>query len=155
MPPPAGEDIVQPLGAAAMNRLKRIPDPLPEHAGAAERGLIVEPPADRNGLAHAGIANPALKLGVELSFAAKALPRIANWQHFGAHGCYATALEVFSGSLLGPARDRHPLARPTLAPGESRHYALTLRVRSGASALRELARHDGPVQPAQRSPRKP
>lgn len=146
MPPPPGEDIVQPLGAAAMNRLKRVPDPLPEHAGSAERGLIVEPPADRAGLAHIGLINPALKLGVEISYPAKTLPRFANWQHYGPRGCYATALEPFSGSLLGSARDRHPLARQFLDPGESRRYALNIRVRSEAGELRELAKWDGAVR---------
>ncbi len=151
IPPPPGEDIVQPLSAAAMNRLKRVPDPLPAHAGSAERGLIVEPPADRAGLAHIGLINPALKLGLELSYPAKALPRVANWQHFGPRGCYASALEVFSGSLLGSARDQHPLAQPSLDPGESRQYRLQLRVLSGAAELRELAKADGEVQPARRS----
>ncbi|MEQ1859276.1 MAG: DUF4432 family protein [Chthoniobacteraceae bacterium] len=148
MPPPPGEDIVQPLGAAAMNRLKRVPDPLPEHAGSAERGLIVEPPADRAGLAHIGIINPALKLGLEISYPAKALPRFANWHHFGPRGCYASALEPFSGSLLGSARDKHPRARQFLEPGESRRYRLQLRVLSGAKQLKELAAHDGPMAPA-------
>lgn len=148
IPPPAGEDIVQPLSAAAMNRLKRVPDPLPEHAGFVERGLIVEPPADRTGIAHIGLINPALKLGIEFSYPAKALPRFANWQHFGPYGCYASALEPFSGSLLGSARDRHPLAQPALEPGESRHYRLQFRVLASAAELRKLARHDGPVTPA-------
>lgn len=146
IPPPPGEDIVQPLSAAAMNRLKRVPDPLAEHVGSVERGLIVEPPADRAGLAHIGIINPALKLGIELSYPAKSLPRVANWQHFGPHGCYASALEPFSGSLLGSARDHHPLARPHLDSGASRCYQLRLRVLSGAAELQTLARHDGPVR---------
>ena len=147
VPPPPGEDIVQPLNAAAMNRLKRVSDPLPGHAGCVERGLIVEPPADRAGLVHIGLINPALKLGLELSYPAKALPRVANWQHFGSQGFYASALEAFSGSLLGSTRDKHPLARPHLEPGETRRYTLTLHVRAGAAALRALATHDGEVRP--------
>lgn len=148
VPPPLGEDIVQPLGAAAMNRLKRVPDPLPEHAGCVEQGLIVEVPGDRAGTARIGLLNPALKLGLELSYPVKTLPRVANFQHFGPRGCYVSALEVFSGSLLGSARDKHPLAKSHLDPGESRKYSLTIRVLSGAAELRELTKADGKVRPA-------
>lgn len=148
IPPPAGQDIVQPLGAAAMKRMKQVPDPLPEHVGSAERGLIVETAGDRNGMVRIGLINQALQLGLEISYPAKALPRMANWQHYGRQGCYASALEPFSGSLLGSARDRHPLARQFLEPGESRSYQITLRVRAGARELRELANCDAPVVPA-------
>jgi hypothetical protein len=147
IPPPSGEDIVRPLSAAAMTRLKRVPDSLPEHSGCAERGLIVEPPAERSGDARIGLINPMLKLGLELSYPVQALPRVANWQHFGSRGFYASALEVFSGSLLGSARDKHPLARPFLDPGESRRYRIQLRVLSGTAALRDLEKSDGPITP--------
>jgi hypothetical protein len=147
IPPPPGEDIVQPLSAAAMNRLKRVPEPLAEHAGCVERGLIVEVPGDLAGVARIGVINPALKLGVEISYSAKALPRVANWQHFGPRGCYASALEMFSGSLLGSARDRHSLAKQFLEPGESRTYRVEMRVVTGHEELRKLSAHDGPVRP--------
>lgn len=147
IPPPTGDDIVQPLGAASMNRLKRVPDPLPVHAGTVERGLIVEADPDRAGVVHIGLINPALKLGLELSYPANALPRVANWQHFGPRGCYASALEVFSGSLLGSVRDQHPLAQPFLDPGEGRSYSLKIRVLNNRAALRDLAARDGLVTP--------
>lgn len=148
VPPPPGQDIVQPLSAAAMNRLKQVPDPLPEHAGGGERGLIVETAADRDGQCRIGLLNERLNLGLEIAYPRKALPRMANWQHYGPHGCYVAGLEPFAGSLLGKARDAHPLAQPTLAPGESRRYRMEIRVLSGAADLRGLKAHDGPVTAA-------
>ena len=73
------------------------------------------------------------------SYPKKALPRLANWQHYGPRGSCVTGLEPFSGSLLGRARDKHRLAEQFLEPGESRSYQLKLRA---------LAKHDGPVTPA-------
>ncbi len=145
VPPPPGEDIVQPLSAAAMKRLKRVPDPLLEHAGAGERGLIVETEAGRDGWCHIGLINDALSLGVQISYPRKALPRMANWQHYGPHGSYVAGLEPFAGSLLGSQRDSHPLAEQCLDPGESRRYQIRLRVCAGAASLRTLSAQDGRV----------
>lgn len=147
VPPPPGQDIVQPLAAAAMNKLKRVPDSLPEHAGAGERGLIVETEAGRDGWCRVGLLNEKLKLGLEISYPKKALPRLANWQHYGPRGSYVSGLEPFSGSLLGKARDKHPLAHSTLRPGETRQYQLKFRVLSGRAELQEMAKRDGPVKP--------
>lgn len=148
VPPPPGEDIVQPLSAAAMEALKRVPEPMAEHAGSGERGLIVDTEADSDGRCRVGLVNDKLGLGVEISYPKEALPRMANWQHYGPRGSYVTALEPFSGSLLGSARDQHKLARVFLEPGESRRYQLTLRVLAGAGALAELDQCDGPVRPS-------
>lgn len=147
VPPPPGQDIVQPLSGTAMEKLKRVPAPLAEHAGAGERGLIVEVTAERDGWCRVGLVNPRLKLGLEIRYPQEALPRMANWQHFAPRGCYVSALEPFSGSLLGSARDKHPLARQFLEPGQSRSYQLKLGVLSGAAALGELSKCDGPVHP--------
>ena len=147
VPPPPGQDIVQPLAAAAMEKLKRVPGPLAEHAGAGERGLIVDTVAERDGWCRIGLVNPRLKLGLEIRYSKESLPRMANWQHFGPRGCYVSALEPFSGSLLGSARDKHPQAQQYLAPGESKRYELKLRVLAGTEELAELIRCDGPVHP--------
>lgn len=147
VPPPPGQDIVQPLSAAAMNALKRVPAALREHTGAGERGLIVQTESGRDGQCHIGLINEKLKLGVEFSYSPQALPRLAHWQHYGPRGCYATALEMFSGSLLGSARDKHRLARQFLKPGESRRYQLRIRVRATPAELRSLAAADGPLRP--------
>ncbi len=148
VPPPPGQDIVQPLNAAAMNRLKRVPDGLTQHAGSGERGLIVDTAAERDGWCRTGLINDKLKLGLEISYPKKALPRLANWQHYGPRGSYVSGIEPFSGSLLGPARDKSRFAVQFLEPGESRRYQLKIRVLSGTAQLRELVSHDGPVTPA-------
>jgi hypothetical protein len=138
---------VQPLSAAAMNKLKRVPDSLPEHAGSSERGLIVDTEAERDGWCRIGLINDKLKLGLEISYPKKALPRMANWQHYGPRGCYVSGLEPFSGSLLGSARDKHALAKQFLDPGETRHYQLKLRVLNGSTELSALNKCDGQVHP--------
>jgi hypothetical protein len=147
VPPPEGQDIVQPRSSAAMNRLKRVPPALPGHAGGGERGLIVAVPPDRDGMCRAGAINDRLKLGVRFAYPAAALPRMAHWQHYGPRGSYATALEPFHGSLLGRARDRDPSAESMLEPGESRKYSLRIRILTTPAELRAMAAHDGPVQP--------
>jgi hypothetical protein len=147
VPPPPGQDIVQPLTAGAMNKLKRVPAPLPEHAGSGERGLIVDSVAERDGWCRMGLINDKLKLGLEISYPKKALPRMANWQHYGPRGCYVSALEPFSGSLLGKSRDKHKLSEQFLEPGETKNYQLKFRVLTGRSALAGLSKCDGPVHP--------
>lgn len=148
MPAPPGQDIVQPLAADAMNKLKRVPNGLAEHAGSGERGLIVGVDEDGDGWCRAGLVNDKLGLGLEISYPRDALPRLANWQHYGPRGSYVSGLEPFSGSLLGKSRDRHPLAEQFLDPGETRKYRLKLRVLSTPAAIAELQKHDGPVVPA-------
>ncbi len=145
VPPPDGGSILQPLSTAGMNRLKKVGAPLPEHAGTGERGMIVEVEPDRKGMCRVALVNPRLKLGVEFTYSSKAMPRMANWQHYGPRGSYVTALEPFHGSLLGPAMDSHRAAFPRLRPGGSRTYELTIRVCDGLKELKELARHDGKV----------
>ncbi len=149
-PPPPGQDIVQPLSAAAMNELKRVPVAMAEHAGSGERGLIVTAEPESDGVCRVGILNERRRLGLEFIYPAAALPRLAHWQHYGPRGCYASALEPFYGSLLGSARDRHPLASAALAPRESRHYQLRIRVLRNRAELDELKARDGPLAPVAR-----
>lgn len=146
VPPPPGQNIVQPLAAAAMNALKRVPAALAEHAGAGERGLIVETEPDADGLCRIGVVNERIQLGLELAYRPGDLPRLAHWQHYGPRGSYATALEPFYGSLLGSARDRHPLVASKLEPGESRRYQLRLRVLPTWASCEQLIAFDGPVR---------
>jgi hypothetical protein len=145
VPPPPGQDIVQPLSAAAMNGLKRVPAAMPEHAGGGERGLIITPQPDRSGTCRVGIINERLGLAVEMVYPVAALPRLAHWQHYGPRRSYATALEPFHGSLLGRARDGHPDADSTLAPGESRTYSLRLKVLPTKAEWLRLQVCDGPL----------
>lgn len=127
------------------NRIKRVPEPLLEHAGSGERGVIVVPPADRNGDAHIGLINPRLGLGVELIFPTEAMPRFANWQHFGPGGSYVTGLEPFTGTLLGRSQDPYPEAVQHLDPGQTKRYQLTIRVLTTRVQCKAFAKHDGPV----------
>lgn len=145
VPPPPGQDILQPLSPAAMNRLKRVPAPLAAHAGSGERGLVVELAADRKGECRIGLVNARRGLGLELTFPQAALPRLAHWQHYGPNGSFVSGLEPFHGSLLGSARESDPRFHPRLAPGEVRRYALRLTVLRDAAALRALAACDGPL----------
>jgi len=144
LPPTDDGAILRPLGPKQMNRLKRVPAPLKEHAGANERGLLVEVEPDKKGLCHIGLINPKLGLGLEIEYPARQLPRLANWQHYAAD-CYVSALEPFHGSLLGKPHDQSRLTDTSLAPGQSRRYRITLRVHCGTAALKSLAAHDGPV----------
>jgi hypothetical protein len=147
VPPPPGQDIVQPISSPAMNELKLVPfAPLTEHAGGGERGLIVEVDPDAEGMCRVGILNPRLPLGLEIAYPAGTLPRLAHWQHYGPRGSYASSLELFHGSLLGSALDRHPLAFPSLAPGESRHYRVVVRVLPTSATQADLAAVDGQVR---------
>lgn len=147
VPPLPGQDIIQPLAASAMNKLKRVPAPMSEHAGIGERGLIIDTEPERNGLCRTGIINDKLKIGLEFSYAKSALPRLANWQHYGPRGSYVAGLEPFAGSLLGSARDKHELARQFLEPGETKKYELRLRVLASAGDISALSKCDGPVHP--------
>ena len=144
-PPPPGRDIVQPLSTAAMNGLKRVPEGLPEHVGGGERGLVVTVDPDSEGTCRVGLINDSLPLGLELSYPARALPRMAHWQHFGPLGSYATALEPFMDRCwAGPARN--PLVDATLAPDESRSYRLRFRILASPEEIEALAAHDGDLR---------
>lgn len=145
MPAPPGASIIRKVGKSAMNRIKTATEPLDTHRSAGERGLIVQVKPHRDGLCHVGLVNPKLNLGFELIYPSKALPRLANWQHFGPEGSYVTGLEPFSGSLMGKARDTFPGAEQYLQPGESKRYQLTLRVHADKAGIRSLMSHDGEV----------
>ena len=123
-----------------------VPDPLPEHAAAGSRGLIVDINCDSQGVAHCGLANPNLQLGVELTYSAQSLPRLANWQHYGPRGSYVCALEPFSGSLWGKQQDKHPLAAQWLEPGQTKNYDLTITVHADAPGIEKLLAQQGDLR---------
>jgi len=147
VPPPAGQDIVQPLSPTELNQLKRVPAAMPEHAGAGERGVIIDTVNEKDGLCRVGLINDRLQVGLEFAFPAQALPRLAHWQHYGPNGSYVSALEPFYGSLLGSVRDGQRWVETTLAPGERRNYQLRIRVLKGANELAELSAYDGELNP--------
>jgi hypothetical protein len=146
VPPPAGQDILQPIDVAALNRLKQVPGGLAEHAGSGERGLIVHVEPDQQGNCRVGLINRRRQTGLEFTYPAVAFPRLAHWQHYGPRGSFVSGLEPFYGSLLGSARDRHPSVNSTLAPGESRKYQVRIRVLRNEAELQGLEACDGPLQ---------
>jgi len=132
----------KPLTRAAVERLKRVTPPLPGDAGMGGRCITLDSVADASGLCHIGLINARLGLGLEVEYAIATLPRFANWQHYGPAGSYVSGIEPFAGSLAGLETDNHRLAEQYLEPGETRRYAVTLRIHTGAAALRRLARFD-------------
>jgi len=141
---PFGE---KPESTTKINRFKRVPGSNPKHGGSGEDCLFVDPPADRKGLVHVGLINTKRRLGLELVYPKKQLPRFVNWQHFGPSGSYVTGLEPFYGSLLGKANDQSPSAGTRLEPGQKREYDLTLRVLDGKAQTDALKKHDGELVP--------
>ena len=129
----------------ALSRMKLVSPPLKEHAGAGERGMVVEVEPDRRGMAHVGLINRKLKLGVEIAYTAGNLPRVANWQHYGPRGSYVSGIEPFHGSLLGLEDDPFPQANTFLKPGQTEAYELTITVHADRAGLESLAAHDGDV----------
>ena len=130
-----------PQDPATVLGMLEVPDPLPEHAAAGSRGLLIDVADDTSRVAHCGLVNPDRKVGLEVAFGTEALPRLASWQHYGSGGSYVCALEPYSGSLLGKAEDDHPLADQRLEPGQTKTYDLTFTVRSGAREVEELLSH--------------
>jgi len=127
------EDTQDPLAndanlSDAVNDLKRITGPNPNHVGTGEQCVIVEPTVPRDGISRIGVINESRKVGIEIRYPHAQLPRLANWQHLGPNGSFVTALEPYFGSLLGLARDPHLQAEQWLAPGDSRTYDLSIQV---------------------------
>ena len=127
-----------PHRTADLEEFLQVPDPLPVHAAAGSRGLVVDVHADGEGISHCGLINGALGLAVEVAYPASRLPRLANWQHYGPGGAYVCALEPFSGSLFGKEQDDHPLADQQLEAGESKSYDLSFVVHTETASIEGL-----------------
>lgn len=141
MPAPPARPAPRPV----IGRYKRVENPIRQHAGAGERGLLMDVRPDRAGNCHVGLINRKLKLAVELIYPLESFPRLANWQHYGPAGSYVTGVEPFNGSLMGKENDDHPKACQWLEPGQSRRYQMTIRVHDTAAGIAGFAKHDGPV----------
>jgi Domain of unknown function (DUF4432) len=135
------------MSSAKINRFKRIPASRDRHTGAGEDCVFIDPPADRKGLVHVGLVNTKRRIGLELIYPKKQLPRLVNWQRFAPSGSYVTAIEPFYGSLLGKDNDPSQSARTTLRPGQRRSYGLTIRVLDGRAGIDSLKKYDGPLMP--------
>ena len=104
---------------------------------------MIDPKSDRNGDCHVGLINSKLGIALELTYPQEALPRLANWQHFGPGGSYVAGIEPFSGSLLGKDADSHPKAEQWLEPGESMRYRMSIKLHSTSQSVKSFAAHDG------------
>ncbi len=135
---------------SAIQKLKTVSAPRDDRRGGLSDAIFIDDsePAE-DGLRHVGLINTKRKLGVELSWPANVLPRLANWQHLGPMGAYVSALEPFSGSLRGKHEDDHPAAEQYLQPGQTRRYRLHIRVHEGTAAINALKKHDGPLELAE------
>jgi hypothetical protein len=126
-------------------QIKQVPAPDESYRASREQVVIAEPTSDPQGKVRVGILNERQQLGMSLVYSANALPRLANWLHFGPRGSYVAALEPFFGSIFGQDKDNHPSATATLEPGESKQYEVEYRICATASELQELASQDGPL----------
>ena len=115
-------------------RYRVVGPPAREHAGAGEACCFIDPPADRDGLCHAGLVNERLGLGVEVRFPKAHFPRLVNWQHLGPCGEYVVGLEPISGGM-------HCGVDPiSLDPGGTRGYDCTLEVLTDPAELKRFVR---------------
>jgi hypothetical protein len=126
-------------------QVKRTAAPDASYAGAGEQVVLVDSLPDKQDISHMAIVNDRRQLALELSYPTKALPRFANWLHFGPRGSYVAAFEPFYGSLFGKANDNHTTATATLEPGETRNYELNVAVRTTPDQLSALAKFDQPL----------
>ena len=115
-------------------------EPREDHSGGGEEAVMINPPADENGLAHCGIHNEKLGFAVKLSFLKEQLPSLTNWQHWG-QGEYVTGLEPGTNPPLGQKlmRERNELI--FLKPKEKKTYDLTLSILSDANRIKEFKKN--------------
>jgi hypothetical protein len=104
--------------------------------------LATEP----DGLVPTGIANRALDFGVYQLFRLDQLPHPFVWRNLG-EGGYVVAIEPCTNRVAGrlDARARGELIE--LAPGESRHYDLTIGVLPDGPSIERFASRVGALQP--------
>lgn len=135
-------------GPKTFGDYKQVPKPLKAHAQEGQRGLIVVPRVGR-GTVTCGLINRKLGMGFEMSYPARQLPRLANWQNFGPRGCYVTGLEPFNGSLRRDGGDKHPAAKAKLRPGQTASYDLAFTALTGKASLDALAGRDAELTVAE------
>jgi len=100
----------------------------PPTPGYEEHVYVHTPVADDKGWANLELENPALKLGLRLSFDKTNLPYLVEWKMMG-EGLYVLGIEPANCNASGGrAAVRKQNMLPILEAGESRSYALTLEV---------------------------
>lgn len=119
---------------------KKVPNPLDAHRGSTEAVAYLYPKADKKGQTTVGLVNRKLGVALAIDYNTKQFGRCVNWQHWGP-GEYVTALEPSNGSVEGRAKDRAEGVMDSIAAGESKTYAYTIRItsdREEIDALRAL-----------------
>lgn len=103
------------------------PEPMDTHQGGGEAVAFIDAESDPTGYCRCSAFNPALGIGLEISFRKEQLPRLINWQHWG-KGEYVTALEPGTNLTNGQSYARKDGTLIMLKPGESREYELRLKI---------------------------
>lgn len=97
-------------------------------AGYREQVFRHAPQPDSAGRVRVELANPALGLGLRLSYAHAELPHLFQWKMLG-EGTYVLGLEPANSSGIGGrAAARQSGDLPVLEPGERRSYTLDVEV---------------------------
>jgi hypothetical protein len=107
----------------------RCPAPLDTHRGSAEDCGFITPEPDSEGVCRTGVRNARLGLSLEISFRYDQLPCLTNWQHWGPND-YVMGLEPGTAFPEGQIAARKAGRLIMLQPGESRDYAVCVRVSS-------------------------
>jgi hypothetical protein len=106
---------------------RKCPEPMDSHQDGGEACAFIDPEPDESGLCHCSAYNPALGIGLEISFRKDQLPRLINWQHWG-KGEYVAALEPGTNLTEGQSYARKEGTLIILKPGESREYQIQLKI---------------------------
>ena len=103
------------------------PEPMDSHQNGGEAVAFIDIEPDPSGSCRCSAFNPAIGIGLEISFRKDQLPWLINWQHWG-KGEYVTALEPGTNLTVGQSRARKDGTLIILGPGESREYELKLQI---------------------------
>jgi hypothetical protein len=106
---------------------KKCSKPLASHTGGGEGCGFIDVQPNGEGLCEVGLVNSRLNLGLTLTYKKKQLPALTNWQHWGPRE-YICALEPGTNFPIGQNKARQANELILLAPGETRHYQLDIRV---------------------------
>jgi len=115
------------------------PPPLDEHRGGGEVFTYIDPSADGNGIATAGVVNRKRGVGLRIQFPKADYPRLGNWQHWGP-GEYTGALEPMTGGVEGRPLDRERGWLIMLEPGQTIEHRCSITAASDKAMLDQLLR---------------
>ncbi|AQQ70173.1 hypothetical protein SMSP2_00516 [Limihaloglobus sulfuriphilus] len=101
--------------------------PIDAHSGSGEACGFIDSTPDDDGLCRTGLFNDKLSLGAMITYDAKQLPCLANWQHWG-RGEYVTGLEPATNFPTGQVKAREEGKLIMLEPGETRNYKLVIDI---------------------------